>query len=244
MTPKDKTEFAQLLLTTADQYNRVFSHSFLEIYWHCLKEYSLAEIQAAFLAHFKNTENGRFMPQPSDILRILQGDSQTQSLTAWTKVKEAIRQVGSYHSIVFDDFLIHAVIRDMNGWIALCQKTEKELTFVAIEFQKRYRGYLLHRPYQYSSHLIGMFEHQNQIHQKAIVEPILFGNPQAALVTYLEGCKPHQLSAACVTPLNQAYLSQQLSNKTTPVKQSSEEADEENSPTSFPHQIEKNHEQN
>ena len=226
MKPEDKAEFAQLILTTANQYNRTFTNSFLEIYWQCLELFSLMEVQNAFFEHFKNTDSGRYMPQPSDILRVLQGDSQTQALKAWTKVKGAIRQVGSYHSIVFDDFLIHAVIRDMEGWIALCQKSEKELTFVSLEFQKRYSGYLLRRPPYYSSHLIGLFEHYNQINQQNTAEPLLFGNQQAALLTYLEGCKPGQLLDRQITPLNQLLLSDKV------LSPSSKNAGEETTRTS------------
>lgn len=210
MTDDDKTAFAHLLVTTANQYHRSFSLTSLDIYWHCLKDYTLVEIQTALSAHFKHTGLGRFMPQPSDILRQLRGDDQTQALLAWTKVKDAIRSVGSYQSLVFDDALIHAVIRDMDGWIALCQKTEKELTFAGHEFQKRYNGYGSRPPAQYPTHLIGCFEHQNQMHQQTIASPLLFGDQAAAIATYLAGRQPNQLNDRCTYPFPVADLTERI----------------------------------
>ncbi len=202
MMPHDKAAFAKLILTAANKYNREFSENFLEIYWHCLRKFSLNDVQRAFINHFQNPDNGHFMPQPSDIIRILQGDSQTQALEAWSKVMQAISQVGAYSSIVFDDFLIHVVISDMGRWPALCLQTQEELKFRGHEFQKRYRGYLLKRPQQYPNRLIGIIEHQNKLQEHVIPSPQLFGNKEAAFITYSEGGEPHELISQKVTLLS------------------------------------------
>jgi hypothetical protein len=155
------------------------------------------------------------MPQPSDLIRILQGDGPTQALHAWSKVLQAMRRVGAYHSIVFDDFRIHAVLSDMGGWIELCLQTEEELKFRGHEFQKRYRGYLLRRPSHYPNRLIGIFEHQNQLQGYPSQPPRLFGEKPAALLTYSEGCEPHQLSAQKVTLLRDVLTAVPSSLETT-----------------------------
>lgn len=204
MNPEHQEEFVNLLIAVSDQYNRPFSESFLNVYWHCLKMFSLTEIQAAFITHFENPDNGRFMPQPSDILRILEGDSESQALQAWTKVMNGIKQVGAYSSIVFDDPLIHAVIGDMCGWVELCKKTQEELKFVSYEFQKRYRGYFLRRPQQYLNRLTGILDHGNTLNHHTTFEPILFGDQKVALITYAEGCDPQQLQSRSMTRLSQA----------------------------------------
>jgi hypothetical protein len=209
MMAQDKPAFAKLILAAADKYHREFTENFLEIYWHCLQPFTLQNIRRAFISHFQNPDNGHFMPQPSDIIRILQGDSQTQALEAWTKVMHAISQVGAQSSIVFDDFLIHIVISDMDGWVTLCSQTREALKFCGIEFQKRYRGRLLKRPQHYPNRLIGIHEHHNRLHGYAIPSPQLFGNEQAAFITYSEGCEPHQ-SLRKVTQLNHFMASMQL----------------------------------
>ena len=201
MTPNEQAEFAKIMLICAEKYKRTFSHAFMELYWHSLKAFPLPDIKRAFETHFNNPDNGHFLPHQSDILRILQGDSETQALTAWTKVMQAIAKVGAYHSIVFDDWLIHVVIADMGGWRTLCHQTAKELTFSRYEFQKRYGGYLLRRPQQYPNRLIGIIEHQN--HQVGYPPPVLqlFGDQQAATLTYSEGLEPAQLTAQKITAM-------------------------------------------
>ncbi|WP_347251571.1 DUF6475 domain-containing protein [Legionella sp.] len=201
MTPNEQAEFAKIMLICAEKYKRTFSHAFMELYWHSLKAFPLSEIKRAFETHFNNPDNGHFLPHQSDILRILQGDSETQAFTAWTKVMHAIAKVGAYHSIVFDDLLIHAVISDMGGWRTLCCQTTKELKFSGYEFQKRYGGYLLRRPSQYPNRLIGIIEHQNQ--QYDYTSPVLqlFGDRQAAKLTFEEGLEPAKLAAQKITSM-------------------------------------------
>jgi len=65
------------------------------------------------------------MPKPADIIRAIKGNSQTQSLQAWSKVEDAIRLVGPYRSVVFDDLAIHGVLQEMGGWVKLCQALGK-----------------------------------------------------------------------------------------------------------------------
>jgi hypothetical protein len=211
MIPQQKDDFVRLIVKVAEQYRRPINDSFLETYWHSLQAFSLKEIQAAFITHFENPDNGHFMPHPSDILRILQGSSETQSLQAWTKVLNGIKQVGIYSSIVFDDPLIHAVISDMGNWMALCCKTDEELKFLGYEFQKRYRGYFLKRPQQYVNRLIGILEHQHQLTHQDTPDPVLFGDENSALMTYAGGCDPQNLHARSSATLSQVLKAQNLS---------------------------------
>ncbi len=210
MTPQDKVEFTKLILITADKYKRSFTESFLEMYWHSLKEFSLKDIYSAFEKHFNNPDNGHFLPHQSDILRILQGDSESQALQAWSKVSNAISTVGAYRSIVFDDMLIHAVISDMGSWISLCRQTEQDLKFSEHKFLKRYRSYLLKRPKQYPNRLIGIIEHTNQICGSSSASPCLYGDEESAFMTHSEGEEPHLLSSQKMTLLSDLVSSKEF----------------------------------
>jgi hypothetical protein len=53
------------------------------------------------------------MPKPADIVRNLQGTASDRSLIAWGKLLEAMRRVGAYRSVAFDDGAIHAAVEDM-----------------------------------------------------------------------------------------------------------------------------------
>jgi len=103
--------------------------------------------------------------------------------------------------------IIHSVIADMEGWTDLCRQTKEELKFRGYEFQKRYRGYLLRRSQQYPNRLIGILEHQNQQHGYSKPSLQFFGDQQAALLTYSEGCEPAQLCAQKVTSFDHVAAS-------------------------------------
>lgn len=106
-----------------------------------MKPFDLAAVKDALNRHCVNPDNGQFMPKPADVVKLLQGSSQDGALVAWAKVDRAVRQVGTYSTVVFDDPIIHRVVQDMGGWVALGDKREKEWPFVAKEFENRYRGY-------------------------------------------------------------------------------------------------------
>lgn len=138
MKQDDKDIFGQMMTGIAEIYGKKLSAPLLEIYWHLLTKYSLSQIKSALEKHMLNPDAGQFMPKPADIIRYLDGDKQTQALQAWTKVINAIKSVGAYSSVAFDDPLIHVVIIEMGGWISLCHTNLDQLNFKFHEFNKRY----------------------------------------------------------------------------------------------------------
>ena len=98
-------------------------------------------------------------------------------LVAWAKVDRAVRQVGTWQSVVFDDALIHRVLHDMGGWLALERKTEDDWPFVAKEFQNRYRGYRgrSERP-DYPPVLVGATQAHNSRVGGGAPAPVLIGD--------------------------------------------------------------------
>ena len=111
------------------------------MWWLALKPYDLPTVIDAFNRHLCNPDAGQYPPKPADLVKLLAGSTQDRALRAWSKVDRAVHQVGSYKSVAFNDPLIHRVLHDMGGWIALGQKTEDEWPFVAKEFDNRYRGF-------------------------------------------------------------------------------------------------------
>ncbi len=141
MTPQDKPAFAAMLAMLGEYYGREISDGLIGMYWQGLEEYDLDAVRDAINRHMRNPDAGQFMPRIADITRMLQGSTQDTALRAWAKVDRAIRHVGTYQSVAFDDPLIHVVVQDMGGWIGLGSRTEDEWPFVAREFETRYRGY-------------------------------------------------------------------------------------------------------
>lgn len=189
MQVSERDNFVKVLLGLADLYGRGISDIVIRFYWQALEIYPWVDVAEAMKLHTEDPDAGQFMPKPADIIRIIKGNGQSQSLQAWTKVERAIRQVGPYRSVVFDDVIIHAVMEEMGGWLKLCNVSHKELPFVAREFQTRYTAYKHQAPNDYPAKLIGISEHQNLI-QGLPTEPlVLIGDVEKAKKVLSKGAE-------------------------------------------------------
>ncbi len=158
-------------------YGKSVSSFALDVWWTSLKGYDLPAIVDAFNRHLANPDAGQFPPKPADIIRMLQGSTQDSALRAWAKVDQAVRRIGTYCDVVFDDALIHRVIQDMGGWIGLGSKNEDEWPFVAKEFENRYRGFKARSEIpDYPPKLIGITSAHNAQMDFPFDTPVLIGN--------------------------------------------------------------------
>ena len=89
-----------------------------------------------------NREGGEF-PNPAAV-RKFAGDGEAsiddRALLAWASVRRSISRVGAYESIEFDDRIINAAIRNMGGWINLCDMTPEDATWREKEFVAAYKA--------------------------------------------------------------------------------------------------------
>lgn len=181
MTPENKSDFAVLVTSVYAFYRQDCSDFAISVWWEACHPFDFAAVRSAFNRHAVNPDNGQFMPKPADIVKLLQGTTTDGAMVAWSKVDKAIRQVGTYASVAFDDRIIHAVIQDMGGWVELGRKSEDEWPFVAKEFQTRYRGYRTQgSPGEYPRVLIGIAQAQNSQLGFQSQAPVLIGAPEAA----------------------------------------------------------------
>lgn len=185
--PHDREVFVRALMGVAEIHSKKLSAFQIELYWNVLTAYPVGDVTTAMERHMADPDVGQFMPKPADIIRQIAGSGDTQAMLAWTKVEKAMRTVGSYRSVVFDDWKIHAVVRDMGGWLALCEMNTDELPFRAREFEKRYRGYTTSQAYP--PKLIGRSEAYNQAegYEKFVEPPVLIGNQERALLVHDRG---------------------------------------------------------
>lgn len=178
MTESDFEVFSALLTAVADYHGRKLSPPVIGIYWQGLRDLELTELRAALNAHVQNPDSGQFMPKLADIRKMISGTTQDSALVAWSKVDRAIRQVGTYADIVFDDPIIHRVIHDMGGWVAFGGKREDEWPFVAKEFEIRYRGFRMRGEIPaYEPVLIGIAGAQNRNGGFPVEPPRFIGDP-------------------------------------------------------------------
>jgi hypothetical protein len=188
MNTQDFQKFHEGMVGVMSFYNKDVSQFSLDVWWNALKQFELSAITEAFNRHLMNPDSGQFQPKPADIVRMLQGSTQDSALSAWAKVDKAVRHIGTYRSVVFDDPLIHVVLHDMGGWIAMGQKTEDEWPFVAKEFENRYRGFKARNEVpDYNRVLIGLSDANNQKEGFQSQAPMLIGNEAKAKQVMLQG---------------------------------------------------------
>lgn len=162
MRTDELSDFADLLAGVMDLYGKPISEFATTVWWEAMRPYDLPAVRLAFSRHVQNPDSGQFAPKPADVIRMLGGTTQDSALRAWAKIDKAVRHVGPYASVAFDDPLIHRVLHDMGGWVGLSSKSEDEWPFVAKEFENRYRGYAMRneRP-EYPPVLTGIAEAEN-----------------------------------------------------------------------------------
>lgn len=189
MTEHDRPAFYATMTGLFEMYGKRASPELLEIYFGALTAYDLHDLQRAANHHALDPDAGQFMPKPADFVRHIDGSKQTRAMRAWSLVDRAIRQVGQYESVTFDDPVIHRVIEDMGGWVELCSTpTEKDLEFRANEFNKRYQGYALQGGVSdWQPRLIGLIEADCQSRKLPAPPPKLIGDPQRAKMVLLQG---------------------------------------------------------
>lgn len=188
MRDSELIEFSKTLLAVADYYGKELSENVVDVYWNGLREYDLPAVQKALWAHARNPDSGQFMPKIADVAKMLQGRTDDQAAVAWSKVNQAVRRVGTYQCVVFDDPIVHRVISDMGGWVYLGGKDEKEWPFVAREFENRYRGYRTRDELpEYPPVLIGIANAHNSQQGFRQNPPILIGDERKANTVRLGG---------------------------------------------------------
>lgn len=194
MRDEEKREFMEVITATMDVYGRDVSKGMLQMYWAALKDYSINEIKIGLTRCIKSTESGQFHPKPSDIIRMIEGAASDRGMLAWSKVFEAIKRVGHYRSVVFDDPIIHSVIEEMGGWVSLCMVNKEEMQFRAQEFAKRYRSYAeTGGCSDYPAYLIGYAESQNNMNGFPSEQPFLVGNQETAKLVMDKGSTGHKI---------------------------------------------------
>lgn len=205
MTLSDFERFRDGIAGVMSFYGKEISHFALDVWWNALKGFDLDAVVDAFNRHVCNPDSGQFAPKPADIIRLLQGSTQDSALRAWAKVDKAVRQVGPYRTVAFDDPIIHAVIHDMGGWISLGSREEKDWPFVAREFETRYRAIRTQGgATAYPPSLPGVSDAHNLRLGKPSEPIVLIGDHKAAQAVISQGTQPQPIGlrqAATLLPL-------------------------------------------
>lgn len=188
MKQVDFDDLCMVLTSVGELYGKPVGEFAISLWWGALKDYDLKSVQEALSRHVRNPDSGQFMPKPADVVRMMQGSTQDLALSAWAKVDKAVRHVGPYKSVAFDDPLIHVVLHEMGGWTALGHKTDDDWPFVAREFENRYRGFKARGEIPpYPPKLVGISDAHNENEGFKQAQPMLIGDVNKAMQVMQKG---------------------------------------------------------
>jgi len=192
MTNNERGQFAELWTAAYAVYGKSVSVPMLDVVFSALSSYSLHDVRTGLSGHIKNPDSGQFAPKPADVIKHVSGNSQSAAGEAWAKVDYAVRCIGNYRSVVFDDPKIHAAIERLGGWIKIATTDGQEYPFVQNHFLKLYQGFTVQPPQAFPRKLLGSCEHQNDqaasfLRGKADNQPVLIGDKDRARAVYQGG---------------------------------------------------------
>jgi len=180
VAPHDKPAFVELLTQALGFYGQAVSPFAVSVWWQACQGVEIEQVRRALTAHAMDPDHGHFAPKPADIVRQLKGTAADRSLVAWGKVMDAIRRVGAYQSVAFDDGAIHAAIEDMGGWSAVCRGQVDELPFLQKRFTDLHRAYSARPDAKWPARLLGEHDLANAKLGHATAPPALVGDVDKA----------------------------------------------------------------
>lgn len=112
----------------------------LGAYYSVLKGLTAEEFEIA-VGNILTTCKFHKLPLPAEIIEAARGSNADRAVLALDKVEKAIREVGGYRTVMFDDPVIHAVIESMGGWVSICEMTSQEWKFARKDFLRLYEAF-------------------------------------------------------------------------------------------------------
>ena len=127
----DSKKFAQLINDTADFYGKKLTAMHLERYFKTLSHYPLSAVEAALQAHDADSERGRFMPLPADLIGHLEKmrfDDRPSAEEAWST---AVQSIDENITVVWTEETSQAWYAAANELMAIGDKFNASRGFIA-----------------------------------------------------------------------------------------------------------------
>lgn len=140
MDNQDRERFAMCMAAMAEAFSQVVSDIKGDIYYKALSDIPIEAIERAVWSII-NTRTTATFPKVAEIREAVSGKVEDSAMLALSKVEKAVREVGGYSSVVFDDPVIHAVVSTFNnGWVGICDMSCEEWKWSRKDFLKLYEA--------------------------------------------------------------------------------------------------------
>ena len=161
MLETDRPQFAQAITALASSFRSETDEALLEGYWWALDDLELVAVQRAIRAAMRQC---KFMPAAVELRELAGGMSPaSRAIVAWEKFAGAVSRHGAYETITFDDHAINATIRNLGGWIKVCDLPGDEFDkWLRKDFERVYQAYLqTGTSAEAGAPLLGIFDQEN-----------------------------------------------------------------------------------
>jgi hypothetical protein len=182
---KDFDRFINALGTFAEIYEKHLSEFAISAYFKALDRFDICEIEKIFSRAIADpTCAFKFWPKPFELVELLYGGKASDIAEVEAgKVLAAVKRVGGFESVAFDNATTQAVIsQGFGGWNKLCDdlRADGEQWFLK-DFARIYQAYA-RQGIEYFGALPGRFELSNSAagHIEHIRQPVLIGDHDRA----------------------------------------------------------------
>jgi hypothetical protein len=118
-TKKQELDFAELLFSIAQMYDRNITKRGVELYCRLVEDLPFEAVRSAMHQHITTS---KFWPLPADIRVIALGNVEEQAELAWAHVRREVRRVGWMGKPEWpDEQTERAAMQLYGGWQALCE---------------------------------------------------------------------------------------------------------------------------
>lgn len=194
MNSNDKKVFAEMWSAVReDVYGKPVSNTALSLIFNSMQRFDIQDIQRGIEAHINDTENGQFPITPTHVIANIEGRAQERGAVAWRKLVDAVKQIGPYEDVVFDDAAIHSIIHGEGGWQHICTYSDDDMKFFQARFIKQYTSLVSRRDFDYPRVLKGItnLENEGQTYADGTpfekAKPVSIGNVEQARLVYKGG---------------------------------------------------------
>lgn len=133
-------EFNEGFLALCEMTDKTPSKPYTKFYYEAVKHLDVKEWEKS-IAHVIQTRKYTNMPMPAEILEHAQGNPEDTALIAIQRLETAMREVGAYDSVQFDDPVLTELVGGYDGgWPGLCQITYDDWKFEKPRLMKLYKA--------------------------------------------------------------------------------------------------------
>lgn len=179
----DNTEFRNRLVALGEVFDVKLSPQRQALYWEALRDLPFEAVARGIQQALKTA---KFFPKPAELRTGAVGDVEDAIEAAWMALRHAMKQAGSYSSLVTDATLGEAITAMFGSWPQACASefTPEMWAAKRKEFGRVYRV-IADRGLTGTRYLVGIAEQQN--------------SGRADWLTYVP---VHRLAGAVVQPLS------------------------------------------